>query len=812
MKKLFLLVTLSICLLSGIMAQKIQGVINDNDGKPVAGASVALLKAKDSAVVKWATSAVDGEYEFSSIAPGRYLVLISHVNFSKHYSTGFDVSATGLQTIAAISLTALPKQLGTVTVTSKKPIVEVKADKTILNVEGTINSIGSDVLELLRKSPGVVVDKDENLSMSGKNGVQVYIDGRQTPLTAKDLADYLKSIPSSQVEAIELITNPSARYDAAGNAGIINIRLKKNKAFGTNGSVNAGYAIGIYPKYNGSLSFNNRNKKLNIFGNYNANIAKGEIFVDIDRVVLDTFFQQHNLIQFDPVFQSFKTGFDYFASKKSTFGIIVNGVFVDGKALSNSRTPISYKPTGVVNKILVAGSENDFQRTNINTNFNYRYADTTGRELNIDADYGYYKLRTDQLQPNYYYNAAGTIETSRQIYRMIAPSDIYIKTLKADYSQPFKKGQLSVGGKTAFINSKNDFQRYDVYAASQKFDTLKSNNFNYKENINALYVNYNRSFKGVMIQVGVRMENTNTNGHSTGYKKNIGGAYATYDSSFERHYTNFFPSAAITFNKKPSSQWSISFSRRIDRPTYQSLNPFEFRLDEYTYQKGNTTLTPQYTNSFSLTHIYKSKLTSRLSYGHTKDIFAQITDTSEKSKVFITQKNLANQDIVSLDVSYPLQVKWYSAFFSLSSYYSHYKANFGTGRTIDLDVVAANLVMQNSFNLGKGWTAELSGSYYSPSIIQGTFTIDAYGGIDAGMQKTLLKGKANIKASVTDVFQSRWTFTHSNFAGQLVEVRNGGETRQFKINFSYRFGSSQVKAARQRRTGAEDELKRVQTN
>src|ERR1044071_2192200 len=156
---------------------------------------------------------------------------------------------------------------------------------------------------------------------------------------------------------------------------------------------------------------------------------------------------------------------------------------------------------------------------------------------------------------------------------------------------------------------------------------------------------------------------------------NGSGKYMNYDSTFKRDYTDFFPSAAVTFNKNPKNQWSISYSRRIDRPTYQNLNPFEFRLDEYTYQKGNTDLRPQYTNSFSILNTYKFKLNTRLSYSHTKDVFTQITDTSEKTKVFITQKNLADQDNVSLNISYPLQIKWFSSFINFNTFYSHYKAN-----------------------------------------------------------------------------------------------------------------------------------------
>lgn len=777
----------------------------------MAGATVSLLQASDSAVVKLAVSKKDGSFSFSIIKSGKYIIAVTYINYKKAFSMSFEFDGVKDFELTAITLDPLPKGLSEVTITSKKPLVEVKADKTILNVEGTINAVGSDAFELLKKSPGVQVDKDDNLSLSGKNGVQIYIDGRPSPLSGKDLAEYLKSIRSSEIESIELITNPSAKYEAAGNAGIINIKFKKNKAFGTNGSINAGYNIGIYSKYNAGISLNHRNKKINAFGNYTYNNSKAENYANLNRLILDTLFDQKSTITVNPVSNTFRAGLDYFINKKNTIGILINGNYTDGTLHSASKTPIYYYPTAAVTRILDAGSSSSFKRDNLNANLNYRYTDTSGRELNMDANYGMYKIRTNQVQPNYYYDATGTNEISRYIYNMIAPNDISIYSFKTDYEQKFKKGKLGTGGKLAYVDSKNDFQRYNVFTNGKLLDTLKSNNFRYTENINALYVNYSKAYKGFIIQAGVRMENTISKGHSTGYKRLSNGTYATYDSAFKRNYTDFFPSFTITFNKNPKNQWSISYSRRIDRPAYQNLNPFEFKLDEYTYSKGNTALTPQYTSGIKLSNTYKYKLTTQLSYSHTTDVFAQITDTAEKTKTFITQKNLATQDNVGLNISYPFQIKWYSSFVNINSYYSHYKANLGIGRSINLDVFTASIYIQNSFRLGKGWTGELSGFFNSPSLYQGTFKLKALGGIDAGIQKSMLKGKGTLKTSVSDILKTQVFTATSNFVGQRLIANGGTDSRQFRINFSYRFGSMQVKAARQRKTGVEEESERVKT-
>ncbi len=788
-------------------SQQISGIVKDVLDKPMANVTVSLYKVQDSSLVKINATNNLGKYEFIAVQNGNYYLHISHIGYVEQFSKPLEVIDDVNRNIDFV-LEKNDANLSEVVVSSKKPMIEVLADKTVLNVEGSINAVGQDALDLLRKAPGVIVDKDDNLSLSGKNGVQVYIDGRPTPLSGQDLAAYLKTLQSSSIEAIEIITNPSAKYDAAGNAGIINIRLKKNKAFGTNGSVTAGYNIGVYPKYNGGISLNHRNKGINVFANYNYSNGRRENFMDITREQLDTLFLSHSNMNTDYEGHNFKTGMDYFISSKHTLGLLVNGNFSEGSNSNDTYTPIFYMPTGILNRTLEAHNSSIFKRKNSNINLNYRFADTSQHELNVDADYGKYLLRNDQWQPNDYFDKDGNFLLSR-VYNFVAPTDINIYTLKADYEQKFLKGKLGFGGKTSFVNADNDFNRYDILnGGSRMYDSSRSNRFIYKENINAGYVNYNRQFKGFMVQFGVRMENTQLEGNSDGFTWN-GQKYSLLNENFKRDYTDFFPSGAVTFNKNPMNQWGLRYSRRIDRPAYQDLNPFEFKLDEYSFQKGNINLRPQYTNSFALTHTYKFKLTTTLNYSHVKDVFTQLIDTTETSKSFMTKKNLATQDVVSLNVSYPFQYKSYSAFSNLSANYSHYKADFGTGRTIDLDAFAFNIFQQHSLKFAKDFTAELSGWYNSPSIWQGTFKMKSMWSVDAGIAKNIFKGKGNLKLGVSDIFNSLEFSGESNFAGQKINVSGGWESQQLKANFTYRFGSNQVKAARQRKTGLEEEGQRV---
>src|SRR5438477_1952959 len=351
MRLLLVLLLTAITIFS--QAQQITGLAKDENGAPLNGATVSLIK--DSSTIKLAVTRANGSYIFSGIKEGNYKVLASHVGYKAASSPKFTIGSSDVA-VPELMLSKVTGNLSNVNVTAMKPIVEVKADKTILNVEGTINAIGSNALELLRKSPGVLLDKDDNISLAGKNGVQVYIDNRQTPLSGQDLAIYLKTLQSSQIESIELITNPSAKYDAAGNAGIINIRLVKNKSLGTNGSINAGWNISTHPKYNAGVSLNYRNKNINIFSTYNYSYTLNEQSLKIRRALLDSLFDQQGTMFDIRKSHNYKIGADYFVNKKNTVGIMVNGILADPTSNTESKTYISNTTTQTLDRILVAAN------------------------------------------------------------------------------------------------------------------------------------------------------------------------------------------------------------------------------------------------------------------------------------------------------------------------------------------------------------------------------------------------------------------------------------------------------------------------
>jgi len=798
------------CAFSSITAQnssgKISGKILDPEGKAVAFANTILYASADSSIAKVEYSGDDGSFEIQNVPEGNYWLSVSYVGVATYNSEPFGLRESEELSLPPIHLKPADNELGEVVVTAKKPLVEVHPDKTIFNVEGSINATGNNALELLRKAPGVIVDNNDNVMLNGKNGVKIYIDGKPSPLSTADLAAFLKTIQSTEIEAIEIITNPSAKYEAEGNAGIINIRMKKDKRQGANANLNLGYSIGKFAHYNGSLSGNYRDKKLNLFGSYAYNDATNYNFFNLYREQFGKVFDQENVMSGDNASHNFKVGADFFLNKKSTFGFLANGYVSDFLWKTNSRTPISSLGQTQIDSVLLANSTNDGSRSNYNLNLNYRYDDGEGTIWNVDGDYGFFKNRAQEFQPNFYKDPTETITLRERITNNETPTDIDIYALKVDHERPLLKGQLSVGLKIGYVKTDNTFNFYNLFNEEQLLDPDRSNRFIYKEHVNAGYLNFKRQFDKIGFQAGLRVEQTNSTGDLLAFKP-------TNNEKVKRNYLDFFPSGGITFQANDKNNFQLTYSRRIDRPSYQDLNPFENKLDELTFQKGNPFLNPQYTNNFQLTHTLNSRYNTTIGYSHTTDLITRITDVSGQDASFITWLNLAQQNNFSLTFSAPATItKWWNAFFNLSAYRTVNKADYGDGKTVDLKVNAFNIYGQQTFSLPANMTFEVSGWYASPSIWGATFKMDAMWDLDAGLQKKILSGRGSLKVSVSDIFKTNnWSGT-SQFGRLFMAVDGGWDSRRFKVNLTYLFGNEKVKKARRRETGLEEEAKRIKTD
>jgi len=781
-------------------ALRVTGSVTDKDSKGIDAATVALLKSTDSSFVKAELTDEHGHYEIATEA-GSYMLRIISPGYSDRFVPAFTVASN--IDLPVVVMEKKEVSLKEVAVVSKKPMIEIRADKTVFNVENSINATGSNALELLKKSPGMQVDYNDNITMKGKNGVKIYIDGKPTQLDAASLAAYLKSINSNDIEAIEMISNPSAKYDASGNAGIVNIRLKKNKKFGTNGSVNAGLVEGIRLKENGSLNLNYRDKKVNIFGDISYNGGKYENTQNLYRTVNNSIYDPHTVQIDNNNNVNVKAGADYYVNKNSTIGIVATTNQINGTWTSDGITQIYDSSHNYVSTLHAKNTIPGIV-SNSNLNFNYRYTDTMGREYSVDADYGTFISRKTSTQPNNY-DSMGHLLPSPE-YKNNTPVNIDIYSLKADGEQNLWKGRFGYGVKFSYVKTGNVFDFYNVQNNADVLDPNMSNTFVYKENVNAAYVNYQKKMsEHWSLQAGLRSEQTNSEGELA-----LKTGIAEPNDTIKRSYIDLFPSGALTWTLNKNNTLNLTYSRRIDRPTYEDLNPFEFKLDELTYNRGNAFLRPQYTDNYEMSHTFKGMLITTVGYAHVKDYAIQVLDTTQNGATFVQLQNLATQDIYSFSMGSPLPIKkWWNGY--VNAWVNEQIVNGEvTGRKISLKKASYGGYMTHNFSLGKEYSAEISGWYNGPGVWGATGLTSAQGSMDLGLQKKFLDKKMIIKISITDVLgtASPWHI-HSNFSGQTINGNGTWESRTVRLNFTYQFGSSQIKSASEHKTGLEAEKKRL---
>ncbi|WP_430466414.1 TonB-dependent receptor domain-containing protein [Winogradskyella ouciana] len=778
----------------------ISGKVITKNQQPVPSAIISLLDAETNSFIKGELSNDTGNFNFKSIENGTYIILITSLGLKDYKSEPFVLNNSNKNFNTIIMQEDLA-ELDEVTVVAEKPMIEVRADKTVFNVANTVNAIGDSGFELLRKAPGIIIDNSDSIIVEGKAGVLFYIDDRPSVLRGADLVNFLKTLQAADIEAIEIITQPSSRFDAEGNAGIINIKLKRDKSLGTNGTVASSLTIGDFARTSNSVSINNRNKKTSLYGTYSNFFGKSTGFINLNRTQNGNNFNARTTSVYDANRNNIRLGFDYYANKKSTFGIIVNGNFNNSNSESDSRTPITPSGDNSPTEVLVAGSDSENRTTNFFSNINYRFKDTLGHSLNIDLDYGKYDSERENLQPNRYFNGDETQVLSENIVFFDTPIDISIISGQIDYEQNFLKGKLSLGVKYSKVKTDNSFDAFDRTNGNNDLDESQSNDFSYDEQISAAYFNFSRKIDKFNLQFGLRIENTVSDGILT-------SLLGDQDDRVKRNYTNWFPSGGITYQVNQKNSLALIYSKRIQRPNYQSLNPFQYRIDELSFRQGNPFLQPQYTDNVKLSHTYNYRLTTSLSYSFISDFFAQVTEAVGDEQNFIIQRNVANQKIINLGISYPTKINdWWRIYASLNAYRSIYEAtnpDFVSTKQNTLSFYA-----QNTFKLPKAITFEVSGWYSSPSVWGGTYQTRSLGSLNLAFQKKFLDDKLTARLGFNDIlFTSPWQGT-TRFGDLFIDGNGGNDSRQIRFNLIYNFGRDEIKKAQQRDTSIEEEKDRI---
>lgn len=787
----------------------ITGVINDKANRNVEAATISLLLAKDSSVIKDVASDKAGRFDFANVAEGDYLVSVTALGYAKKLSERFKLSAENSPfLLKAIVLEEKSKTLSAVTVTAVRPMIEQKIDRTIVNVDAAISNAGASALEVLEKSPGITLDKDGNISLKGKQGVMVLLDGKPSYLSGAELVNLLRNMNANQLDQIEIMTNPPAKYDASGNSGVINIKTKKNKLKGFNGSLTAGFSQGSYWRTNNSLNMNYRNAKYNAFVNLSYNKFNGFQQLTIHRKYknedgksVNAIFEQQSFMKFANANQNIKAGMDFYLSEKTTMGFVASG-FISPEDFKGRNTSYLKDRNSVVDSIVYATSHNTNRWKNASLNMNFRHRfDTTGRELTADVDVVTYSANNHQNFINSSFNPNWTKKNQADLLGIL-PTDINIYSAKADYVQNLKRGvKFEAGWKSSYVNTDNVAGYYNLVNAGWVPDYRKTNSFKYTENINAVYLNFNKQLKKIGLQTGLRYENTNYQGKQMGNPEK-------QDSSFRRSYDNLFPTVYISYAAGKKSKFGLNIGRRIDRPAYQDLNPFLFFIDNYTYNAGNPYLRPQFSNNVELSHTFKNFLTTTANYGITNNFFMETFEQSGYATI-VRRGNIGKRNSAGISISAQIPVqKWWNA-----SVYTNYNYNRFSGTLYGekLSVEAGNLVMNinNQFKFNKGWGAELSG-FYRTKGVEGQIMINPLGQLSAGVSKQVLKTKGSIRLNIRDIFYTQKVEGFINFQKTEAHFWNVRDSRVANLTFTYRFGKPMKEAPSNRKTGGSlDEQNRV---
>lgn len=815
MRTLSILVVLQILALSVLgQSGRISGRVEETGGKKMDAVSVSLLKIKDSTTTKVAITDKTGQFTFENIAPGKYILSVSHIGFSNWYSQPLELTASKPSlSVNTILLKPSDVSLDQVTVVGKRPLIENKIDKTVVNVDASATNSGLTALEVLEKSPGVMVDNDGNISLKGKQGVIIMIDGKPTYLSAQDLTNYLKNMPASQLDQIEIMTQPPAKYDAAGNSGIINLTTKKNKNNGFNASLTATAIIARYFKSPNSLNFNWRQGKFNVYGNYGY--AYWEGFNDVHSnnslrenagAAFDRYTIQHTYGRYSDRGHTFRAGVDYFANKKTTIGFAINGT-VDKQWFTSESTTQFYDSLRNYVQYNVAQSLNKTPETHVGFNGNLTHKlDDKGSELSVDADYIFYNTPGTVYSNNYLYNADNIPSDAPYLLNGLLPSLIHIYSIKSDYKKVLKNNiTFEAGVKSSYVKTDNNaiYTLYDNTLKAWESDTSISNHFIYKENINAAYVNWRQTIKKFSLQIGLRAEQTNTNGDQT-----------VKDIRFKKNYVQLFPTTYFTYKTNDNNTFGVSFGRRIERPSYQSLNPFRFQLDRYTFDQGNPDLQPQFSNNIEVSYNYKGELNVSANYTRTTDIMSDAVITFKEPgdsnyTTYTTTQNIASERNIGLAINYSRQFtkSWtMNIFFNV---YNHRYRGVVDSTNIDVSYTSFNASFNTQYSFKKGWTGEVSGFYYARDYVSGVRLADGRGMFSLGTSKQVLNGKGSVKLNLRDPFYLMNFSSHTDLNKGLTYSHSIWDNRRIILTMVYRFGRTTGNQPQRRNGGASDEQNRV---
>jgi outer membrane receptor protein involved in Fe transport len=699
--------------------------------------------------------------------------------------------------------TLISKTNTDVMVTANRLSVKVLPDKMVIAITDLKAAVSQNALDLLRTSPGIMVDGNEHIQMGGKDKVQILIDGRNMQLSDDDAAQLLKSIDAENIKEIELISNPSAIYDASGKAGIINIKLKKSIVNGFNGTAGIKYQQSVHNRKTLTGSFNARKDKLNFFGNISIQGNEQNTIANTERYTTDKDYLQKSIE--NDQYHSFlvRTGADYYINKKNTLGFLYSGTATTSDMFDDNVTLLTKQNQADTMVFTKSIAPTKLSRNNYNLNYSYQ---NTNETFIADANYTTYSsglnntvaiTTTDAFQKDINNNS----------FQNNASVMIDIITLKADYRKKMNAHFVTEYGiKTTATNTKNNLDVLQWQQQNWISDTNQTNRFNFTEKVTATYTNITEAIGKLTFIAGLRFEYSNVKGVSTDLKNNT-------TNKPDTAYANLFPSLFIQYQLNPKTQIGFSYGKRIDRPTYQDQNPFVYTLDAFNREVGNPYLLPQITNNVELQYTYNYSTNIKASYSHTQQYIEQLTYQDGKNTVLIPQ-NAGYKQMINLSISTGFNVKkWWNFYVYAEPFWQQYHTiikGFQLNTTSINESVGFNGYLSNTFSLNNDFKIELSGwfNYQNTTTI---YTAKPIGSLNINTSKAVLKNKLVISTGIKDIFNTqKWQQTAVNTNLNMHTYRKW-ESRNIYVGITYKFGNNKIKDARERNNGNEAEENRIKS-
>ncbi|MBS9524397.1 outer membrane beta-barrel protein [Litoribacter alkaliphilus] len=782
---------------------QLTGQVKDSQGEVLPFANVALLEASSVKLVTGAVSDEDGRFSISTSQSGKFILKVSSIGFETFFTEPFEINGGDKIEFGTIQVEEEMSSLGEVEVRAARPEVTIEADKTTINIEGTVMAEGNTALDVVGRSPGVFVDQEGNINLNGRPGVTVMINDRQTYMSAQDLANFLRAMPAENIKSIEVINNPSSRFDAEGAAGVINIKLKKNNLDGVFGNVQAGNQYnGMYAPFGGATINVKKGKwTTNTSFNYSEYNILNELEINRNFPLEDgvsNFFQDTDMTMKRQNY-FFNGGADYEISKNHSVGVNIQASENRGGETSESLTEIT-NPGAPMSFI---GSQNDNRSDNQRLFANLHYVgqlDSVGTKLTSDIDYTKMNASSEGILSNRYWTGEDESLFNRDRIQTLNDMEYHILTAKVDFIKPIgEKGNMfETGLKGSWVRSDNDLRLSRSVEEEPFMPDPNSNQFLYKEQVLAGYASYKGGISPkINYQAGLRGEYSDIEGNSL-----------TMGQINTQRYFSLFPSLFVQHKVSDDYQINYNVNRRITRPNYRLLNPFVFYIDPLTTEQGNPHLRPQFSNNFEMNHVIKRAYQVSLSYSETHDVFQQIFMQDEATRTTTTytanfdkSRNFNFRGIIPVDIT-----PWWNTSNMVQVSHNAWTSMIGDAM-LDVSQFSYMGRTQHNIMLPKGFKLELVGMYLGPQLY-GQARIDGFGWVDAGISKSVMKDKMSITLNGSDIFRTQIIRADVQFDQMDTQFQQYRSNQSVRLTLRYKFAQGESFRV-SNRSGSKEERDRL---